>query len=46
MKEQLQDEKQAFAAGPSMVRASTKATVQPVIDAASDAFWNAVKTAI
>lgn len=46
LEEQLKDEKEAFQAGLSMVRVSTKATIQRAIDAASEVFWNAVKAAI
>ncbi|MBL6996652.1 hypothetical protein [Desulfobacula sp.] len=46
LEEQLKDEKVAFQAGLSMVSASTKATIQRAIDAVSDVFWTAVKTAI
>ncbi len=46
LQEQLNDEKEAFQAGLSMVQASTKATIQHAIDAASDVFWNAVRAAI
>lgn len=44
--EQLNDEKEAFQAGLSMVRASREATIQRALDAASEVFWNAVKAAI
>ncbi len=46
LEEQLKDEKEAFQAGLSMVRASTKATIQRAIDAVSKVFWSAVKAAV
>lgn len=46
LEEQLEDEKEAFQAGLSMVRASTKATIQRAIDAVSKVFWSAVKAAV
>ncbi len=45
LEEQLKDEKEAFEAGLSMVRASTKATIQRAIDSASEVFWEAIKAA-
>ncbi|UCH32464.1 MAG: hypothetical protein JSV05_03550 [Candidatus Bathyarchaeota archaeon] len=46
LEEQLKDEKEAFEAGLSMVSASTKATIQHALNAASEVFWNAVRAAI
>lgn len=46
LEEQLKDEKEAFEAGLSMVRASSKATIQRALNAASEVFWNAVRAAI
>lgn len=46
LEEQLKDEKEAFEAGLSMARASTKATMQHALNAASEVFWNAVRAAI
>ncbi len=44
--EQMEDEKEALEAGLSMVKASRKATLQRAINAASNAFMNAVRAAI
>ena len=46
LKEQLEREKVAFQTGLKMVTVTTKATIQKAIDAASNVFWAAVKTAI
>ena len=46
LKSQLEDEKEAFAAGLSMVKAVGKAATQKAVNAALDTFWKAVMAAV
>lgn len=46
LKDQLEDEKEAFKAGLSMVEAVSKATLQNAINAGIDTFWKAVRVAL
>lgn len=43
LRNQLEDEKEAFEAGLSMVKAVSKATIQKALNAALEIFWNAIK---
>ena len=46
LKRQLEDEKEALAAGLAMVRSTRKSTIQRVLNAAVEVFWTAVRAAL